>query len=103
MPSPPPPPPRPQPKDGPSWNDQLTLVHVTTKGPRADGKTPRPEKEREREAWDSGGPTIPDVATAVQPYNCAIQELEVREARREASRGPRRGAAAAHGGLGDGG
>jgi len=64
--------PPPQPKDGTTWNDQLTLVHV--KGGKA-GKT---DKEKERELqWDVGGPTISDVATAVQPYNCTIQELDV--------------------------
>ena len=52
-------------------------MHVSTKAPKGDSKAPKVEKEREREAWDSGGPTIPDVATAVQPYNTAIQELEV--------------------------
>ncbi|KAI8470366.1 MAG: hypothetical protein J3K34DRAFT_521384 [Monoraphidium minutum] len=70
-----------QPKDGTPWNDQLTLVHVPVgRPPKGDGKggAGKGDKEREREAWDSGGPTIPDVATAVQPYNCAIQELEAR-------------------------
>lgn len=35
-------------------------------------------KDKEREAWGSGGPMIADVATATQPYNCTVQELEVR-------------------------
>ncbi|GBF88643.1 hypothetical protein Rsub_01542 [Raphidocelis subcapitata] len=68
-----------QPKDGTPWNDQLTLVHVAGGKPgKGEGRQGRPDREREkeREAWDSGGPTIPDVATAVQPYNCAIQQLE---------------------------
>lgn len=49
------------------------------KSSKGEAKPGKGDKERDggREGWDSGGPTIPDMATAVQPYNCTIKELEV--------------------------
>lgn len=86
-----------QPKDGGPWTDLLTLVHINgTKPPRAGtgaGDLPRAgsraekaaadkeaARERERGAWGSGGPTIPDVATALVAYSSSLEELDVRSA-----------------------
>ena len=72
-----------QPKDGTPWNDQLTLLHVVApsggRGGRGGGGERAPERG-ERGAWDSGGPTIPDVATATAAFNCAVVELEAGDA-----------------------